>query len=270
MSDAPAQEERPLGRAGFLDRFVAFSFDYFLILALSYAALFAAGRAIGPSAAASNPLLIGWLAAWLVLFLLYHAALSSGGRSTLGKKLFGVQVFTTDGYPLDFSKALIRSTCYVVSSLLFGLGFLWALWDKEKKAWHDKIAGTMVLETREKTALAKVGVALAALVFLAGDAALVLWPLAAPHYYDMQVQANASRTVSALATFEDAYKKRSGTYTADLNELGKVYGNPDEFMTLLGQAVLLPSVQIQADKDHYHIVARARDAEATAFEISGP
>ena len=33
-----------------------------------------------------------------------------------------------------------------VSSLIFGLGFLWAIWDKDHQAWHDKIAGTVVVK----------------------------------------------------------------------------------------------------------------------------
>ena len=33
-----------------------------------------------------------------------------------------------------------------VSFLFFGLGFYWAIWDKDRQAWHDKIAGTLVLE----------------------------------------------------------------------------------------------------------------------------
>jgi len=37
-----------------------------------------------------------------------------------------------------------------ISSLFFGLGYFWAIWDKDRQAWHDKIAGTYVLETKMK------------------------------------------------------------------------------------------------------------------------
>jgi uncharacterized RDD family membrane protein YckC len=33
-----------------------------------------------------------------------------------------------------------------VSGLLIGLGYFWAIWDKDGQAWHDKIAGTVVIK----------------------------------------------------------------------------------------------------------------------------
>lgn len=32
-----------------------------------------------------------------------------------------------------------------VSSLFLGLGYFWAIWDKDGQAWHDKISGTVVV-----------------------------------------------------------------------------------------------------------------------------
>ena len=34
---------------------------------------------------------------------------------------------------------------YFPSTLLFGLGFLWILWDPRKQSWHDKLARTVVI-----------------------------------------------------------------------------------------------------------------------------
>lgn len=33
-----------------------------------------------------------------------------------------------------------------VSGLVFGLGYFWAIWDKDGQTWHDKIAGTVVVK----------------------------------------------------------------------------------------------------------------------------
>jgi len=38
-----------------------------------------------------------------------------------------------------------------LSGLLFGLGYLWILLDKDRQAWHDKLASTYVVERREQT-----------------------------------------------------------------------------------------------------------------------
>jgi uncharacterized RDD family membrane protein YckC len=35
-----------------------------------------------------------------------------------------------------------------LSGIFFGLGYLWALWDRDSQAWHDKIAGTLVIHYR--------------------------------------------------------------------------------------------------------------------------
>jgi uncharacterized RDD family membrane protein YckC len=32
-----------------------------------------------------------------------------------------------------------------------GLGYFWAIWDKDNQAWHDKIAGTVVVKEVKKT-----------------------------------------------------------------------------------------------------------------------
>jgi uncharacterized RDD family membrane protein YckC len=49
--------------------------------------------------------------------------------------------------PVGYVKAFFRE--YVgkfLSSLFFYLGFFWMLWDSQKQAWHDKIAGTVVVK----------------------------------------------------------------------------------------------------------------------------
>ena len=33
----------------------------------------------------------------------------------------------------------------LLSLAVMGLGFFWIIWDPEKQAWHDKIAGTLVV-----------------------------------------------------------------------------------------------------------------------------
>ena len=37
--------------------------------------------------------------------------------------------------------------------VVFFLGFLWIAWDAERQAWHDKIAGTVVLKLPRGTPL---------------------------------------------------------------------------------------------------------------------
>src|SRR5207245_10770324 len=67
---------------------------------------------------------------------------------TPGKKVFDLAVVTVDGQPLSFARALGRTVAYAVSSLFFGLGFLWAAFDPQKQAWHDQLCGTLVVRQR--------------------------------------------------------------------------------------------------------------------------
>ena len=76
-------------------------------------------------------------------FTYFHGAT---GR-TPGKMLLGLQVYCADGTPISFGTAFLRAVGYLVSSLLgtIPLGFIWAAFDQKKQAWHDKIAGTVVI-----------------------------------------------------------------------------------------------------------------------------
>ena len=38
-------------------------------------------------------------------------------------------------------------------SQIFLLGYIWAFADTEKQAWHDKLAGTLVVEERRTATL---------------------------------------------------------------------------------------------------------------------
>jgi len=87
---------------------------------------------------------IGWLIA-----LLYKPFFWSRGGQTPGYKLIGMRVVRArDGGPVGFGSAILRLIGYVINDIVFGipLGFLWILFDAQKQGWHDKIAGTVVIQ----------------------------------------------------------------------------------------------------------------------------
>ena len=67
---------------------------------------------------------------------------------TAGKRLLGIQVVEKlSGNSPGLWRMIIReSVGKYASALVFGLGFFWAIWDKDGQAWHDKIAGTVVVK----------------------------------------------------------------------------------------------------------------------------
>ena len=64
---------------------------------------------------------------------------------TPGKFALGIRVIKADGSKIGDIDAVMRAIGYHVSAMLFGLGFIWALLDKNNQSWHDKIARTYVV-----------------------------------------------------------------------------------------------------------------------------
>lgn len=67
--------------------------------------------------------------------------------ATPGKMLLKIKVVTTSYQPVSFRTAFLREIIgKIISNLIFGVGFLWALLDKKNQTWHDKIAKTYVIK----------------------------------------------------------------------------------------------------------------------------
>ena len=67
--------------------------------------------------------------------------------ATVGKMVMRIKVVKENGKKLTYSDALLRTISGFLSAVVFGLGFLWVIWDKKKQGWHDKIAKTVVVRT---------------------------------------------------------------------------------------------------------------------------
>ncbi len=82
----------------------------------------------------------------LILAVAYFVGLWTWRGSTIGGIVLGLKVVRTDGQPINFPIALVRSLSSIFSALVLFLGFFWAGWDSQKQSWHDKIAGTVVVK----------------------------------------------------------------------------------------------------------------------------
>lgn len=92
---------------------------------------------------------INVIVVWVYFILM---TLKMNGQ-TLGKKVFGVQVVSANGSPLGTGQVILRETVgKLLSGFVFDLGYLWVIWDPQKQGWHDKIAGTYVLQITPLTA----------------------------------------------------------------------------------------------------------------------
>lgn len=90
-----------------------------------------------------------WLAivvsslATLILMLYFYRSSQSPGKAIM--KLQVVDKET--GQPVGMGRMLLREWLgKIVSTLVFGIGYLNILWDKNHQGWHDKIAKTVVIK----------------------------------------------------------------------------------------------------------------------------
>jgi uncharacterized RDD family membrane protein YckC len=88
----------------------------------------------------------------LGLTALYFIASWLRGGQTVGMRAWRLRVVTAAGVQIDFKHALLRFAVAVLSLAALGLGFLWCLIDRDRRAWHDMAAGTLVvrMEKRDK------------------------------------------------------------------------------------------------------------------------
>ena len=81
---------------------------------------------------------------WIFLVGGYFVLLPGMSGMTVGKWVLGLRIVSADRSPISYSQAMLRWLGYAVSSP-FGLGFLWILFGKEKRGWHDHMARTWVV-----------------------------------------------------------------------------------------------------------------------------
>lgn len=67
---------------------------------------------------------------------------------TPGKMLIGIQIVDNEtGRKPGMLKLVVRYVAYLVSIGLFMLGFIWIIFDKRKRGFHDYLSGTAVIKT---------------------------------------------------------------------------------------------------------------------------
>jgi uncharacterized RDD family membrane protein YckC len=132
----------------FWRRIAAIVYDFLLLLAVLFLATalllpFNAGKAFTSDQ---------------IFYPIYLAAISFGfygwfwthGGQTLGLRAWNIKALTLDQQPISWWQAFLRFVAALLSWSVFGLGFLWIVFDKNKRSWHDHLSKT-ALFTQAKT-----------------------------------------------------------------------------------------------------------------------
>jgi len=89
---------------------------------------------------------VAFILAFIPLAVLYPAVLWTWRGQTVGQMAVHIQVLSRHGYRLSFGRALLRTLVRGLSILPLGLGMATVFFDGERRALHDYIAGSVVLE----------------------------------------------------------------------------------------------------------------------------
>jgi uncharacterized RDD family membrane protein YckC len=137
--------------AGFWLRVGAYVIDMivmmvFFILYLVVVGL--VGNTAGPGSAVILILTFGYLFLSFAFPILYRTLLHGRFGATLGKMALGLLVVRSDSERITYLRAFGRSFAELLSSFFFGVGYLLAAFDDEKRALHDHICDTRVIRVR--------------------------------------------------------------------------------------------------------------------------
>jgi uncharacterized RDD family membrane protein YckC len=152
-TEPPSQSRRETRWGGFFRRTWAFGVDVIVIAALSIVMFFmcyvgykvglsAHGRALTWEQSTPLVVLLTWASLGLATgyFVIFHGI----GGKTIGKWLLGLRVVGTERSTITYRRALLRWLAMVGFAPVL-LGFLWILWSREKRGWHDFLARTWVI-----------------------------------------------------------------------------------------------------------------------------
>lgn len=136
---SPPPERAP---AGLGRRLAAAAYDALLVAAiLAFATVppvALRGAAIGPGEL--------WYGIYLaVIAFLYWAWPWTHGGQTLGMRSWRIELRAEDGGPVTWRQAAVRFAAAWLAWLPLGAGLLPVLWRRDRRAWHDRLSGTVVL-----------------------------------------------------------------------------------------------------------------------------
>ena len=135
MSDEPS--------AGLARRLAALLYDAFLLAGLLFMftllLIFARGGRAIPAGTV-------WYEASLVAIAFAYCGFSwTRGGQTVGMKSWRIRVVTREATLVDWRRSALRFVASWLSLAPAGLGYWWALVDRERCCWHDRLSGTRVI-----------------------------------------------------------------------------------------------------------------------------
>ena len=138
--------------AGFWVRVGAALIDTLLIMAVTFPLLVALygwdyfGGEQTALIAGPADFLISWVLPAVAVVVFWMTRQATPGKMALSLRV----VDAATGNTLTVGQSIGRYLGYYVSMLPLFLGIIWVAFDKKKQGWHDKLAGTVVVRSKNK------------------------------------------------------------------------------------------------------------------------
>lgn len=87
--------------------------------------------------------------ALLVVTAAYFVVSWARGGQTIGMRAWRLQVVANEGGRLSWPRAGLRFVAALVSVAALGAGFLWSLFDPERRCWHDIVARSTLVRRND-------------------------------------------------------------------------------------------------------------------------
>lgn len=147
MAAQPRQSRDQAPAPGLAPRLASMVYDLVVSLGALIAAVLVPYLLLGVLWNVSVPGVIGWAHIFLVLGA-YFAWFWSHRGQTPAMSTWRIRlVDVPTGGPVSLARALLRYLLSWPSLLLFGVGVLWALVDRDRQFLHDRLAGTRIVVT---------------------------------------------------------------------------------------------------------------------------
>ena len=142
--------DRALQAPSILRRLAAALYDALLIVALMFIATY-------PFLAFFGDATQGWrrhlLQAWIVFVVgFYFVWFWTRGGQTLPMKTWHIRLVRHDGAAVGTARAMHRFVLAMLGAAALGLGFAWALFDRDRQFLHDRLSGTALVDARQASA----------------------------------------------------------------------------------------------------------------------
>ncbi|MEO8627029.1 MAG: RDD family protein [Betaproteobacteria bacterium] len=145
IADSTAENSPHL--AGVRRRFASLFYEAFLLVPILFISAY---LFLALTQAARTPLLHALFQLWLVSVLGAYFSYCWQRGQTLAMRTWHIRLAQKDGSRPSTRQALLRYGIALFGFFLGGIGFWWALADRERQFLHDRLAGTRLVDSKPR------------------------------------------------------------------------------------------------------------------------